>query len=245
MVARIVRQDEEIRREFQKRILAKVQQDKDSMKQRIDDNVPSFISWAVKPLAGLVFDIQRYKDNNKGAGGEFNVGIHLRLALSNEWVLMNDVVVEPEPEVFAQTDHIAIGPPGMFVIETKAWDGAFTGYKDRWKRKEGNKWVPCHSPTRQNNRHVKLISKWLEKTGVIKVSFPAAQWIKRAVVFIRASWLKTTECSMPVLDSAQGLALYLKRQKEVYLDTEQIDKISLLLAYPQLRNVPPIHPLQS
>ena len=129
------------------RILAKVQQEKDSMKQRIDDNVPSFISWAIKPLAGLAFDIQRDKDSNKGAGGEFNVGIHLRLALSNDWVLMNDVVVEPEPEIFAQTDHIAIGPPGMFVIETTAWDGAFTVYKNRWKRKEGSKWVPCHPAT--------------------------------------------------------------------------------------------------
>jgi hypothetical protein len=101
LLARIVRQDETIRREFQQRILAKVQQEKDSMKQRIDDNVPSFISWAIKPLAGLAFDIQRDKDSNKGAGGEFNVGIHLRLALSNDWVLMNDVVVEPEPEIFA------------------------------------------------------------------------------------------------------------------------------------------------
>lgn len=104
---------------------------------------------------------------------------------------------------------------------------------------------PCHSPTRQNNRHVELISRWLEKTGVIKVSYPAAQWIKPVVVFTRASWLKATQFSMLVLDSALGLALYLKRQKEVYLDAWQIDKISLLLAYPQLHNAQPIHQLQT
>ena len=104
---------------------------------------------------------------------------------------------------------------------------------------------PCHSPTRQNNRHVELISRWLEKTDVIKVSYPAAQWIKPVVVFTRASWLKATQFSMLVLDSALGLALYLKRQKEVYLDAWQIDKISLLLAYPQLHNAQPIHQLQT
>ncbi len=207
MVARIVCQDEAIREDFRKRILAKVQAEKDSMKKRIDDNVPSFISWAVKPLASMAFDIQRNKDNNKGEGGELNVGIHLRLVLSKEWILMNDVVVEPEPEVFAKTDHIAIEPPGMFVIETKAWDGAFTGYKDRWKRKEGNKWVSCHSPTKQNFRHVNLLRKWLEQTGMFNLSFPAEQWIKPVVVFTRASWLKTTDCSMPVLEGALGLAL--------------------------------------
>jgi len=236
MVARIVRQDEAIREDFRKRILAKVQAEKDSMKERIDDIVPSFLAWAVKPLAGLAFDMQRNKDNNKGEGGELNVGIHLRLVLSKEWILMNDVVVEPEPEVFAQTDHIAIGPAGVFVIETKAWDGAFTGYKDRWKRKEGNKWISCHSPTQQNLRHVKLIRKWLEQTGMFNLSFPAEEWIKPIVVFTRAAWLKTTDCSMPVLDGALDLAFYLRKQKEVCLNAEQIEKISLLLAYPQLRN---------
>lgn len=71
------------------------------MKERIDESVPSFLSWAIKPLAGLAFDMQRNKDNNKGEGGEVNAGIHLRLALSRSWVLMNDVIIEPEPEVLS------------------------------------------------------------------------------------------------------------------------------------------------
>jgi len=123
MPARIVSQDERTREEFRKRSQAKVQAEKDIMKQKIDETVPSFISWAVKPLAGLAFDIKRNSDNSKGERGESKVSLHLRLALSKDWVLMNDVTLEPEPEVFAQTDHIVIGPPGMFVIETKAWDG--------------------------------------------------------------------------------------------------------------------------
>jgi len=121
MPARVVSQDESTREEFRKRILAKVQAEKDTIKQKIDDNVPSFISWAVKPLAGLAFDMKRNNDNSKGERGELNVGVHLRLTLSKDWILMNDVTLEPEPDIFAQTDHIVIGPPGMFVIETKAW----------------------------------------------------------------------------------------------------------------------------
>ena len=220
-----------------------MQAEKDTMKQKVDETVPSFISWAVKPLAGLAFDMKRNSDNSKGERGESKVSLNLRLALSKDWILMNDVTIEPEPEVFAQTDHIVIGPPGMFVIETKAWDGAFTGYKDRWKRKEGNKWIPCHSPTKQNLRHVILIRKWLNQTGIFKITFPTEKWIHPIVVFTRASWLKTTDCSMPVFDSALSLALYLRNQKENYLNAEQVEKISMLLAYPQLRNFKPQAPI--
>jgi len=205
------------------------------MKQKIDETVPSFFSWAVKPLAGLAFDMKRNSYNTKGERGESKVSTQVRNALSDDWILMNDVTLEPEPEVFSQTDHIVIGPPGMFVIETKAWDGAFTGYKDLWKRKEGNKWVPCHSPTKQNLRHVKLIRKWLSQTGIFNITFPTEKWIYPIVAFTRASWLKTTDCSMPVFDGARSLASHLRSQKETYLNAEQIEKISMLLAYPQLQ----------
>lgn len=199
------------------------------MKESIDDDYSPLLASILKPLAGLAFDSHRYDEKLKGDVGELNVAVKLKLGLSDEWVLMNDVLVEPEPDVFAQTDHVLIGPPGLYIIETKAWQGAYTGFRDKWKRKEGNKWIPCDSPTKQNLRHVRL---WLEATGKVKVDLPPEKWVHTAVVFTNASWLKTDNCCMPIFDGALNLLNYLKKQEPRVLNNEQIDRIVRLLAYP-------------
>lgn len=64
MPARIVSQDEGAREEFRKRIQAKYRP-KRMTKQKIDQTVPSFLSWAVKPLADLAFDMKRNSHNRR------------------------------------------------------------------------------------------------------------------------------------------------------------------------------------
>ena len=231
-MARIVKQDDDLRQEFLKRIQAKVAADKEAMKDRVDEHVPSLIAKVLKPIFGVAFDFGRGMDKFKGNTGEGIVSYKLKSVLSDDWILMNDVIVEPEPEVFAQTDHVLIGPPGIFIIETKAWEGAFTGFKDKWKRKEGNKWLACSSPTIQNYRHVKLIRKWLDGTGLVKVDMPAKEWVHAAAVFTNVAWLKTDGCCMPIFDGVSKLVSYLKEQRERKLSTSQIEKITVLLESP-------------
>lgn len=231
MPARLMRQNPSVQEEFRKRIQAKVELEKEAMKKRVDEEVPSFVAWALKPIFGIVFDIQRDKYDHKGDECELDVGLRLRLVLSKEWILINDVVLEPRPDEFCQTDHIVIGPPGVFVIETKAWEGAFHGHKDRWKRKQGNRWVSCHSPTKQNLRHARLIKEWL--TDICRLELPESEgWIKPLVVFTGAQWLKVNECSMPVFNGALELALYIRLQKERCLTPQQIESICHVLCNP-------------
>jgi hypothetical protein len=181
----------------------------------------------VKPLAGLYHDVQATKNNNRGEDGELNAFLKLWLLLPKEWVILNDVVLEPEPDEFAQIDHILVGPPGVFLIETKAWDGAFTGYKDYWKRKQGDGWVRCSSPTKQNKRHFDLFVKWLRKESPNILPLEPEQWIFPLVVFTRAKWLRVDQCSMPVFDGALSLTFYIrKKTKELRLSPEQIDTIA-------------------
>jgi hypothetical protein len=234
IVARIAEQDDNLRKEFLKRIQAKVQNKKDLMHKKADEELPSFLSKVLKPVLGVAFDYYRGIEKLKGNVGETNVSVKLRLGLPGDWVLMNDVIVEPAPDVFAQTDHILIGPPGLFVIETKAWQGAFTGFNDKWKRREGNKWVHCESPTAQNLRHVILIKKWIEKTGLVKVDRHHNEWIKAAVVFTQAQWLKTDGCCMPVFDGVLDLIVHLRKQNESILNPTQINNIINLLIYPRV-----------
>lgn len=74
-------------------------------------------------------------------------------------IVINDLVLEVEPDKFIQIDHFVLNTNGIFVLETKSWDGAFLGTKDKWRMKQGNKWVEVRSPTKQNERHVKLFKK--------------------------------------------------------------------------------------
>lgn len=135
-------------------------------------------------------------------------------------------MLEPAPDEFIQVDHVLIGPPGIYLIETKAWKGAFSGYRDKWKRKQGNSWVFCKSPTKQNQRHEKPFKKWLVNNvdtslhdGVEKLVFPI-------VLFTSAKWLKAQECYMPVFESGLALSWHLRCQtKNMILKQDQIDAI--------------------
>ena len=167
MPARIMRQNKEIKELFREKIRDKVAREKDAMRARIDEDLPSWISWAFKPLADIAFDCKHQQDCEKGEGGENQAFLNFWLFLSKDWILINDVVLEPEAEEFIQVDHILVGPPGIFLIETKAWDGAFLGFKDNWKRKDSSGWVRCESPTRQNQRHRRLFKKWLQDNSII------------------------------------------------------------------------------
>jgi len=43
-------------------IREKVARDRARVKQRIDEEAPSWLAWALKPVAGLVFDQTRQRD---------------------------------------------------------------------------------------------------------------------------------------------------------------------------------------
>lgn len=50
--------------------------------------------------------------------------------------MINDVVLEYRANEYTQIDHIVIGPPGVFLLKTKAWDGSILLKKDQSYRKE-------------------------------------------------------------------------------------------------------------
>ncbi len=250
MPARVMRQNEAIKELFRRKIQEKVAREKEKMFRRIDDETPSWIAWALKPVAGISFDMHRCRDNSRGEDGENRAAFNFWLFLSKEWVLVNDVVLEPKPEEFIQLDHVLIGPPGIYLIETKAWEGAFTGYKDNWRRKEGGSWVRCESPTKQNQRHRRLFKHWLENTLGDGIPGEIEAWLFPVVLFTRAKWLRVEECSMPVFESGMALAWHIRRQgKNTVLRQEQLEAIAGALVRvvplsgqgtpPGARDVPP------
>ncbi len=234
MPARQMRQDQAIKELFRRRIREKVAREKAQMKGRIDEAIPSWISWALKPVADVMFDSQRRRDNAKGQRGEGSAGIGFWLWLGKEWVELDDVVIEPEQGEFAQIDHVLIGPPGVCLVETKTWDGVFTAYRDGWRRKEGNRWVNCESPIRQNQQHLKLFERWARTAvgGRLPAGADASPWLFGAVLIYRAKWLKVTECTMPIYQAATDLVWELKRRqkRQPVLGPDQVDAVALALS---------------
>jgi len=224
--AKTLAQRGELKELFRQRIRDKVAREKETVKQRIDREVPSWLAWALKPVAGMVFDSTRRRDSEVGQSGENRAWLTLWLWLPKQWVVINDLVLEPEREEFVQIDHVVIGTSGVYLIETKNWDGAFKAYKDNWQRKQGSGWVRCESPTRQNQRHLRLFEKWVESTLPGLFPSQAEEWLFPVVVFMKASWLRTKDCSMPVVRGGLELVGYIRsRAKKSVLNAEQIEAL--------------------
>ncbi|MEM3434303.1 MAG: nuclease-related domain-containing protein [Candidatus Methanomethyliaceae archaeon] len=225
MPCKIIHQPESAKELFRQKIKEKVAREKEAVNAKLDEELPSWLAWVLKSPLGFVFDVQRGRDNLVGRIGEARASWNFWLTLPSDWILINDVVLEPQRDEFIQVDHVLIGTAGVYLIETKAWEGAFLGRKDVWKRKSGATWVRCESPTRQNQSHWDLFGRWAKET--VKISLDSKEWLFPIVLFTRASWLRAENCSMPVYNDPSALALDLRRQsKNKVLTPEQVNAIA-------------------
>jgi hypothetical protein len=59
----------------------------------------------------------------RGARGERRTARHLRKLVRQGWTVLHDLAI---PGSHANGDHLVIGPPGVFLIDSKAWHGTIT-----------------------------------------------------------------------------------------------------------------------
>ena len=88
-----------------------------------------------------------------------------RKALKNlpkEYIMFNNVFIYVDNNTH-EIDHVIVSPYGIFCIETKQYNGYFTGdkYDKKWVRHVGRKKYYYNNPIRQNYGHVKSLSKLL------------------------------------------------------------------------------------
>ena len=88
-----------------------------------------------------------------------------RKALKNlpkEYIMFNNVFIYVDSKTH-EIDHVIVSPYGIFCIETKQYNGYFTGnkYDKKWTKYVGRKKYYCNNPIRQNYGHVKSLSKLL------------------------------------------------------------------------------------
>lgn len=95
-----------------------------------------------------------------GKAGEYHVKNELKKLPNEKYLVLNDVMVESNSITY-QIDHIVVSEFGIFVIETKQYNGYIVGneYDKKWKQ---NKKFYINNPIHQNYGHVKALEKVLK-----------------------------------------------------------------------------------
>lgn len=121
-----------------------------------------------------------------GKAGEFWVKRELK-KLPSEYLVINDVMIKTNDKSTHQIDHVVVSKYGVFVIETKQYNGYIMGnkYDKRWLIKSGNKNFYINNPLHQNYGHVKSLHEVLnmpEEKFISLVCIPS-----RAKVLVKSN----------------------------------------------------------
>lgn len=120
--------------------------------------------WVLLFLCGIVIYVCiRYGSKIIGWFGEHWTKQSLDQLDKDKYIVLNDIMFEVNGKTY-QIDHIVISKYGIFVIETKQYNGYITGskYDQKWVRHlKGKKIVYYTNPIRQNYGHVKAICELL------------------------------------------------------------------------------------
>ena len=165
-----------------------------------------------------------YLDLNslKGKSGEKLVAERLEIIDGHKHIL-NNIMINDNGKS-RQIDHIAITKYGIFVIETKNFNGDIYGKEtsDTWKQYINNKCFKFKNPIHQNYGHLEIVKKHV---GDITTE------IYSVIAFIRRCKLHVDTVT-PVVYEDQ-LAMFIKSRNSV-LSEEKIDKIYKIITENQI-----------
>lgn len=114
-----------------------------------------------------------------GGAGEFHVKNELKKLPNDKYLVLNDIMIEVDGKT-SQIDHVVVSEFGIFVIETKQYNGYIVGneYDKKWK--QNNKFY-INNPIHQNYGHVKALQNLLkldEKKFIPIVCIPSTAKLK-------------------------------------------------------------------
>ena len=111
----------------------------------------------------IIFVFYKYGSNIIGWFGEHWTKQSLGVLDKNEYITLNDIMIAVNGKTH-QIDHIVLSKYGIFVIETKQYNGYIKGskYDKKWVRYiKGKEPIYYTNPIRQNYGHVKAICELL------------------------------------------------------------------------------------
>lgn len=123
-----------------------------------------------------------------GIAGEHWVKKELK-KLSNDYLIMNDLIFKTKDGITHQIDHAVISKYGIFVIETKQYNGYIKGndYDKKWEIYSGRKKYYVNNPVHQNYGHIQSLKELLSLNdnyfvSIVCISSNARLNIKSGIV---------------------------------------------------------------
>ena len=119
---------------------------------------PMMLSLFIIGIVGALF----YK-KIIGKIGEMDVSHELKKLPSNKYLIINNVMLYDENGKSHQIDHIVFSKFGIFVIETKNFEGLIKGntYDKQWVQILGKTKNSFYNPIHQNYGHIKVLEEKL------------------------------------------------------------------------------------
>ncbi|NVK53086.1 MAG: NERD domain-containing protein [Flavobacteriaceae bacterium] len=164
----------------------------------------------------------------KGGFGEQKVALRLNWLDKRNYIILNDVLLK-FGESTTQIDHIVISKSGLFVIETKNFDGWIHGHENSeyWKQTIYSQKFRFKNPIKQNELHVYALKR-------ILIDYPRIRYFP-IVVFCGGAVLKNVTNWSPVIYCNKIIRTIKSMDNEFNLTEEQMQKISDYLNRVRLR----------
>ncbi len=114
-------------------------------------------------IASILFFIALHECKIVGWFGEHWVKQELKKLPKDRYRIINDVLLKRGDRT-CQIDHVVVSPYGIFVIETKQYNGFFVGgkYDKKWTMYAGKRKYYYENPIRQNYGHCMIIKELLK-----------------------------------------------------------------------------------
>ncbi|GAB6169573.1 hypothetical protein JCM1393_20330 [Clostridium carnis] len=132
----------------------------------------------------------------------------------HRYKLLSDIMIKRDNGT-SQIDHILISKKGIFVIETKDYNGLIYGdqYSKYWTQILYTEKNSFYNPIRQNYGHIKALEEYLnEKDIFISV-----------IVFTNKSKLKKVKTDTPVINLKKLKRFIKKYKSDIELSKEEIE----------------------
>ena len=158
---------------------------------------------------------------DKGKLGERSVAKKLKKLDKHKYKVINDVILKTSRGT-SQIDHLVVSNYGIFVIETKNYQGWIVGSEntDNWQQIIYNKKNYFRNPIKQNYSHIKAIEENLKLNNKIKYI--------SIIVFMNGCDLKVNTTT-PVLYEHDLLKQIYKYKKQLLSEEEVKNTYKMLL----------------
>jgi len=150
--------------------------------------------------------------DRKGQEGEEEVWRILARLPREEYIVLNDVLL-PAGKHTAQLDHVVVSLYGIFVIESKNYQGKIYGTRssEKWSQYVDGEEYNFRNPIKQNTGHV---------IAVKRMTHLSDDFIIPLVVFTGSATLKVLDCDEVIYDGM--LYETIRSYRDIILTPEQM-----------------------